>query len=193
MTRPDSGTIEIGQRQVRFQSNRDAIAQGLAYVPEDRLSLGLVLPQSIGGNLVLTLLGRLTTWFGLFDNAARDSLVTDWIRRLSVKSPRVDAPVRTLSGGNQQRIVLAKWLARSPSVLILDSPTVGVDIHAKDGIYEIVATMAAQGVAIILISDEIPEALYHSHKVIVMRRGRAVRQFTSANTSERELAEAING
>ena len=88
--------------------------------------------------------------------------------------------------------MLAKWLARKPRVLILDSPTVGVDISAKDGIYKVIETMAAQGVAIILISDEIPEALYHSHRVMVMRQGQVVRQFVSAETSEEEVVEAVN-
>ena len=95
-------------------------------------------------SLVLTLLERLKTWFGLFNERARDTLVADWIRRLSVKAPRVGAPVRTLSGGNQQRVVLAKWLARNPRVLILDSPTVGVDINAKDGIYGVIAYSVSQ-------------------------------------------------
>ena len=168
------------------------MANGIAYVPEDRLSLGLILPQPIAGNLVLTLLQQLTAWLGLFDRRTRDALVVDWIRRLAIKAPDVDAPVRTLSGGNQQRVVLAKWLARKPRVLILDSPTVGVDISAKDGIYKVIETMAAQGVAIILISDEIPEALYHSHRVMVMRQGQVVRQFVSAETSEEEVVEAVN-
>ncbi len=192
ITQPDSGAIEIDQRPVRFKSNRDAMANGVAYVPEDRLSLGLVLPQPIAGNLVLTLLRQLTRWFGLFDARARDGLVADWIRRLTIKVSDVNSPVRTLSGGNQQRVVLAKWLARKPKLLILDSPTVGVDISAKDGIYAVIATMAAQGVAIILISDEIPEALHHSHRVLVMRQGKEVRQFVSAETSERDLAEVVN-
>jgi simple sugar transport system ATP-binding protein len=192
ITQPDSGTIEIDQRAVRFKSNRDAIANGIAYVPEDRLSLGLILPQPVAGNLVLTLLRQLTAWLGLFDRRARDALVTDWIRRLAIKAPNVAAPVRTLSGGNQQRVVLAKWLAREPRLLILDSPTVGVDISAKDGIYSVIATMAAHGVAIILISDEIPEALYHSHRVMVMRQGKEARQFVSAETSEQQLAELVN-
>jgi simple sugar transport system ATP-binding protein len=192
MTPPDSGAMEIDQRPVRFKSNRDAIASGVAYVPEDRLSLGLVLPQAVAGNLVLTLLRQLTGWFGLFDAPARDALVADWIRRLAIKVSDVNSPVRTLSGGNQQRVVLAKWLARKPRLLILDSPTVGVDISAKDGIYNVIATMAAQGVAIILISDEISEALYHSHRVLVMRQGKQAKQFVSANTSEQEVAEMVN-
>jgi simple sugar transport system ATP-binding protein len=192
ITQPDSGTIEIGQRAVLLKSNRDAIENGIAYVPEDRLSLGLILPQPVAGNLVLTLLRQLTAWLGLFDGRARDALVADWIQRLAIKAPNVDAPVRTLSGGNQQRVVLAKWLAREPRLLILDSPTVGVDISAKDGIYGVIATMAAHGVAIILISDEIPEALYHSHRVMVMRQGKEIKQFVSAETSEQQVAEAVN-
>src|SRR6185436_1067044 len=101
-------------------------------------------------------------------------------------------PVRTLSGGNQQRVVIAKWMARGPKILILDSPTVGVDISAKDGIYEIIRRLAGEGVAVIMISDEIPEVLYHSHRVLVMRRGRIVQSFIPFKSSEQELSAAVN-
>ena len=100
--------------------------------------------------------------------------------------------MRTLSGGNQQRVVLAKWMARNPRVLILDSPTVGVDISAKDGIYEIVNRLAGEGVAIIMISDEIPEVLYHSHRVLVMRDGRMTADYVPFRSSEADLTAAVN-
>ncbi len=192
MTKPDSGQIAVNGRPVRFRSNRDAIAEGIAYVPEDRLSMGLVLPQPIASNVILTVLDWLRNWTGLFKTAERDALVARWIGHLSIKAPDVGAPVRTLSGGNQQRLVLAKWLARGPRVLILDSPTVGVDISAKDGIYRIVADMLAEGVAVILISDEIAEALHHSHRVLVMRQGRIVSAHVSAETGEHELSEIVH-
>jgi simple sugar transport system ATP-binding protein len=100
--------------------------------------------------------------------------------------------VRTLSGGNQQRVVLAKWMARKPRVLILDSPTVGVDILAKDGIYEIVKKLAEAGVAVLMISDEIPEVLYHSHRILVMREGRIVGAHRPHETDEQSLMAAVN-
>jgi simple sugar transport system ATP-binding protein len=189
---PDSGEIRIADRPVQLRSNRDAIANGIAYVPEDRLSVGLVLPQAIAGNVILTLLHTLSGMLGLFDGAARRETVAHWIRQLSIKAPDVDAAARTLSGGNQQRVVLAKWLARAPRVLILDSPTVGVDISAKDGIYEIIASMSSRGVAVLLISDEIPEALHQSHRVMVMRQGRLVAECVSADTTEQALSEIVN-
>jgi simple sugar transport system ATP-binding protein len=100
--------------------------------------------------------------------------------------------VRTLSGGNQQRVVIAKWLATNPRVLILDSPTVGVDINAKDGIYAIVKSLAAAGMAVLMISDEIPEVLYHSHRVLVMQSGRLKAEYHPADITESALREAID-
>ena len=100
--------------------------------------------------------------------------------------------MRTLSGGNQQRVVLAKWMATAPKLLILDSPTVGVDIAAKDGIYDVVRTLAAQGVAILLISDEIPEVFYHEHRVLVMRRGRIAGECVPHQSSEEALQALVD-
>src|SRR6185503_2133076 len=100
----------------------------------------------------------------------RRETVQRWIGDLRVKAGDPDDPVKTLSGGNQQRVALAKWIATDPKLLILDSPTVGVDIAAKSGIYEIVKALAARGVAVLLISDEIPEVLYHTHRILVMRQ-----------------------
>jgi len=111
---------------------------------------------------------------------------------LAIKAPNPDNAVRTLSGGNQQRVVLAKWMATQPKLLILDSPTVGVDIAAKDGIYEVVRELAARGVAILLISDEIPEVFYHAHRVLVMRRGRLVGECVPHESSEAELQAVVD-
>ena len=100
--------------------------------------------------------------------------------------------MKTLSGGNQQRVVLAKWMATKPRLLILDSPTVGVDINAKDGIYEVVRRLAASGVAVLMISDEIPEVYYHAHRVLIMRQGRIVGEYEPHHTTEAELRTAVN-
>ena len=192
MTAPDSGEIRVGGEAVRFASNRDAIARGIAYVPEDRLSLGLVLEQSIEANLVVTVLRQLAGRLGLIARRARDGAARRWIRELAIKAPVADNPVRTLSGGNQQRVVLAKWLARRPRLLILDSPTVGVDINAKDGIYDVVTRLAAEGIAVILISDEIPEVYYHCHRVLLMREGRIVGSVRPGETTEAEIEERVD-
>ncbi len=138
------------------------------------------------------MLRQLARGLGLIPATVREAAVRYWIRELAIKAPVPANPVRTLSGGNQQRVVLSKWLARDPRLLILDSPTVGVDISAKDGIYEIVARLAAVGMAVILISDEIPEVYYHCHRILLMREGQMTRSFVPHETTEAELAEAVN-
>ncbi len=192
MTTPDSGEIRLHGEPVALHSNKEAIAKGIAYVSEDRLGLGLVLEQPISTNIVLTVLDRLARTLNLIPTRARDATVRRWVQDLAIKTSDPSNPVKTLSGGNQQRVVLAKWLATEPRLLILDSPTVGVDISAKDGIYEIVKRLAAEGLAVLMISDEVPEVLYHSHRILIMRRGRITGEFQPHNTSEAELGEAIN-
>jgi simple sugar transport system ATP-binding protein len=192
MTQPDSGEIRLHGQPVRLPSSRDAIAKGIAYVSEDRLGLGLVLEQPISTNIILTVLDRLARTLRLIPTRVRDGTVRRWVQDLTIKTGDPENAVRTLSGGNQQRVVLAKWLATEPRLLILDSPTVGVDISAKDGIYEIVKRLAAEGLAVLMISDEIPEVLYHSHRILIMRRGRITGEFLPHHTSEAELGEAVN-
>ncbi len=191
MNTPDRGSIAIDGRPVTLTSNADAIGQGVAYVPEDRLSQSLVLNQSIGGNIILPVLDQLTGPLGLIVGSRRAELVRTWIADLAIKAPKPDDAVKALSGGNQQRVVIAKWLATKPRILILDSPTVGVDFQGKDGIYTIVKDLAAKGLAVILISDEIPEVLYHCDRILIMRKGRLVSEFAAHRSSEAELKEAV--
>lgn len=188
----ERGEIRLNGMPATLRSNRAAIDQGIAYVSEDRLSLGLVLEQPISSNIVLSILDKLAGALGLLRMARRRAAVADWIAQLGIKVSDPENPVRTLSGGNQQRVVLAKWLATRPRVLILDSPTVGVDVNAKDGIYAIVKRLAASGMAVIMISDEIPEVLYHAHRILVMHGGRLRGEFQPAHISESELREAID-
>ncbi len=192
MRPPDRGEIRLDGEAVRLTSNRAAIDHGVAYVSEDRLSLGLVLEQPIAANIVLPTLDKLTGAFGLLNRERRRGAVHHAIEQLGIKVSDPENPVRTLSGGNQQRVVLAKWLATEPRVLILDSPTVGVDINAKDGIYAIIKRLAAEGMAVMLISDEVPEVLYHSHRILVMQGGRVKGEFQPAALSESTLREAID-
>jgi simple sugar transport system ATP-binding protein len=192
MNPPDRGTIALDGRRIALHTNAEAIHRGIAYVSEDRLTLGLILNQSITANVTLTVLERLASGFGLIGARVRQSHVARWVAELGIKISNPDNAVKTLSGGNQQRVVLAKWMATSPRVLILDSPTVGVDIGAKDGIYEIIRRLAREGVAVLMISDEIPEVLYHSHRVLVMREGRLTTDVAAADTSEDALRQAVN-
>ena len=192
MNPPTAGEVQIEGRPVVLDSNARAIESGIAYVSEDRLNLGLVLEQPIASNILVTILSELATRLGLIPESRRQHTARDWIQRLAIKAPDPNNAVRTLSGGNQQRVVLAKWMATNPKLLILDSPTVGVDIAAKDGIYEIVRALADQGVAILLISDEIPEVFYHAHRVLVMRRGRLVGECVPHHSSEAQLEALID-
>jgi simple sugar transport system ATP-binding protein len=191
MTRPDSGTIEIAGSVVHLRSNQDALRAGIAYVSEDRLNLGLNLRQSIEDNLTLAVLDRLRGALGLLSTAKRKHMAQSWIDRLSIKIPGLDRPVSTLSGGNQQRVVLAKWLATGPKVLILDSPTVGVDIKNKQGIYEVVRQLADEGVGILLISDEVGEIFATCDRVLHMRAGRIVEEAVPGAVDEDALKERI--
>jgi simple sugar transport system ATP-binding protein len=192
MNRPTSGEIRLDGKPLALKTNAQAIEEGIAYVSEDRLNLGLVLEQPISSNILVTVLDKLPNRLGLVPEKTRQRTARKWIGELAIKAPNPDNAVRTLSGGNQQRVVLAKWMATNPRVLILDSPTVGVDIGAKDGIYEIIRRLAREGVAVLMISDEIPEVLYHSHRVLVMREGRLTTDVVAADTSEDALRQAVN-
>jgi simple sugar transport system ATP-binding protein len=192
MNPPERGVIRLDGQTVSLATNAEAIRKGIAYVPEDRLTLGLILDQSITSNVTLTVLEHLAGRLGLITVRARQGHVAQWVSRLGIRVSDPENPVKTLSGGNQQRVVLAKWMATNPRVLILDSPTVGVDISAKDGIYGIIRGLADAGVAVLLISDEIPEVLYHSHRVLVMRQGRMTLDVPAGQTSEPALRQAVN-
>lgn len=165
---------------------------GIAYVPEDRLSLGLVQPQPIASNTVISVLDRLVGRLGLLSARRQSEMVSTWISRLAVKIGRPEDPVSTLSGGNQQRIVLAKWLATRPRFLILDSPTVGVDVGARAGIFAIVRGLAEEGMAIVLISDEIPEVYFNSDRILHMRDGRIVAEYVPGRVEIERIEEDVH-
>jgi simple sugar transport system ATP-binding protein len=192
LTQPDAGAILLDGAPLHLAANRDAIRAGIAYVSEDRLSLGLVQPQPISSNIAITVLDRLLNALGLLDPARKDRLVRDWIDRLNVKAGHPDDPVAALSGGNQQRVVLAKWLATEPRVLILDSPTVGVDIGARAGIFRIVRELSEAGLAILMISDEIPELYHNSDRILHMRDGRIVGEYVPGETPMAAIEAAVH-
>jgi simple sugar transport system ATP-binding protein len=191
MAAPDAGRIGLEGREVRFASNRDAVAAGVAYVSEDRLALGLIQPQSISDNAVLSVLRRITGASGLMSPRRQEDLVAHWVRELAVKIGQPGDAVSTLSGGNQQRVVLAKWLATEPKVLILDCPTVGVDVGARAGIFRIVRELAAKGLAILLISDEVSEVHVNADRVLHMAGGRIAGEYDPRATSLAELEAAV--
>lgn len=191
MTRPDRGTIRLNGKELTLKSNRDAIDHGISYVSEDRLSLGLVQPQAIADNLVIPILRRISGRNGLLSQRMKDDRVNRWIEELAIKVGKPSDPISSLSGGNQQRVVLAKWLATEPRVLLLDSPTVGVDVGARAGIFKIVRDLAAKGLAIILISDEVPEVYFHADRIIRMANGRFAEEYDPRRVELRQLEEAV--
>jgi simple sugar transport system ATP-binding protein len=191
MTQADAGKVLLNGTEIRPRSIRDAIRLGIAYVSEDRLSLGLVQPQSIADNTVISILDRLLWFFGFLSASKKADLVDHWIKRLSVKIGTPRDPVSTLSGGNQQRVVLAKWLATEPKLLILDSPTVGVDVGARAGIFRIVRQLADQGLAILLISDEITETYLNADRILHMADGRIQAEHNPHKTTIAALEEQV--
>ncbi|MFQ8432225.1 sugar ABC transporter ATP-binding protein [Amaricoccus sp. W119] len=191
MSRPASGTMELRGQRYEPESIRDAIESGMAYVSEDRLQLGLLQKQSIVDNAAISVLDRLLDRFGLISPAAKDDLLAGWVKRLGIKIGLPENAISTLSGGNQQKVVLAKWLATEPKLLILDSPTVGVDVGARAGIFRIARDLAEQGLAILLISDEVTEVLYNSDRILHMAHGRFVREYDPRAVSVKALEEAI--
>jgi simple sugar transport system ATP-binding protein len=191
MTPAESGEILLDGQPLRLCSNQDAIRAGIAYVSEDRLTLGLNLPQTIADNISLSVLDRLKGRFGLVADKSRRDHALRWAGDLGIKMSDPSAAAQTLSGGNQQRIVLAKWLSTDPKVLILDSPTVGVDIRNKQGIYGIVRQLAAQGVAILMISDEIPEVYFNADRILHMRGGRITGEYKPGADPIEACEEAV--
>lgn len=191
MTKPSGGSISLNGQNLAFRSNRDAIAAGIAYVSEDRLALGLIQPQSIADNIIITVLKKISGANGLLSISQKDSLVKKWIEDLAIKIGGPQNPVNTLSGGNQQRVVLSKWLATQPRVLILDSPTVGVDVGARAGIYKIVRALADQGLAILMISDEVSEVLFNTDRILHMANGRIIAEYDPRRITLQQLEGAV--
>jgi simple sugar transport system ATP-binding protein len=187
------GEIRIEGRDVSIRNIHDALRNGLGYVPEDRLTEGLFLSKSLADNAAASTARNLAGRLGLLPPRVLLRFGEDWIRRLRIAAPSASVPVRNLSGGNQQRVVLARWIALSPKVLVLNGPTVGVDIGSKSEIHAILEDLAAKGMGILIMSDDIPEVLHNCNRILLMKRGRIVEEFDGATTDENELARKLAG
>lgn len=194
LTTPQSGEILVEGEPVSIDSPKRAQEYGIAYLPEDRLTQGLFQHQSIGDNIIITVLKRLLGKLPLIDVSRKEEEQKNWVEELSIKTPSADNAASSLSGGNQQRVVLAKWLATSPKVFILDGPTIGIDIASKQNIHDTIRDLAKNGMAIIMISDEIDEVLKNCNRVLVMRKGRIISEVTdTVNTPEEEVFDMVTG
>jgi simple sugar transport system ATP-binding protein len=181
----DEGAFFVDEKPVSIQSPRDAIDYDIGYVPEDRLSEGLFLSQSIADNIVISEIDQLTKKAGILDGEKRSKEVSRWVKNLAIATPDANNASQTLSGGNQQRIVLAKWLACNPRILVLNGPTVGVDIGSKHDIHGILQDLAKKGIGIIIFSDDLPEVIENCSRILVMKNGRIVAELSAEKTDEK--------
>lgn len=188
----DSGVVCIDGKQVKIRSVEDAVRNGIAYVPEDRLTQGLVMSYPQRDNIVLATLSNFRNRHRLLDERKMSIVSQKWISLIKVKTDDQFKTVKTLSGGNQQKIVLAKWLEMQPKVLILDGPTVGVDVGAKAGIFRTIREMVDKwGMSVILISDEIKELTANCQRIIIMQNGRIFRELNKPEEIDDKYIQCI--
>jgi rhamnose transport system ATP-binding protein len=188
----DAGSVEIAGRSLPPGSPTAAMSAGIGLVPEDRRQQGLVMDFSIERNISLASLGGLRRG-GLIPHGAERKFARDWATRLQLKYGKLTNPAWTLSGGNQQKAVLAKWLARNPTLLIVDEPTRGIDVGTKAEVHRLLSELAARGVAVLMISSELPEVLGMADRIVVLFEGRVAREFTRAEADEQAIMRAAAG
>ena len=189
---PDDGTVTLDGQRVTFASPSAAMTAGIAYLPEDRHQEGLVLDFSIAQNVTLPILPRLFPRF-LVNARTEDAVAGEYTEQFNVKMTGVEQMVGALSGGNQQKVVLAKWLASKPRLLILDEPTRGIDIGAKVEVHRIISELAASGLGIILISSDLPEVIAMSDRILVLHEGRVTAEIVRSDATEERVMTAATG
>jgi rhamnose transport system ATP-binding protein len=190
--RADAGHVEVDGRRLPGARPLAAMRAGLGFVPEDRRQQGLVMDLSIARNATLTRMGALARG-GIIRSRAERRLANDWAQRLQLKFHKLDDPVGFLSGGNQQKVVLAKWLATEPKVLIVDEPTRGIDVGTKAEVHRLLSELAGRGVAVLMISSELPEVLGMADRVLVMHEGRLTGELSRADATEERVMHAATG
>lgn len=188
LTQPESGKIFLDGKEVRFKGPRDAIKNGIAYVTEDRKQEGLVLPMSVHHNVTLAFLKNFVR-HGIIQSRKEDAVVKEQVKTLNIKVANVKQTINSLSGGNQQKVVLAKWMITAPRIIIFDEPTRGIDVGAKVEIYKIMCEFVAQGNAIILVSSEMPEAMGMSDRIIVLSNHKYSGELRREEFSEEAIAQ----
>jgi simple sugar transport system ATP-binding protein len=194
----DTGQIKLDGQPVNLRTPAEAIAHRVGYVPEDRLSEGLFLDKPIRDNVITAVLHKVMGRLGLLDIKKAQALAEATVRDLQIAAPNVLTPVQSLSGGNQQRVLIGRWLAIAPRVLILHGPTVGVDVGSKDTIYQIIQRLTAtdseghsSGMGVIIISDDLPELLQNCDRILLMSKGRITQKYDASTLTETELYAAL--
>jgi D-xylose transport system ATP-binding protein len=188
------GEIWLNGRQLDIRSPKDAIDNGIALLTEDRKALGLFLTQSVAFNTTISSLETVSSrLLGIINHAQERQLVQDYVGKLNVKTSSIETVIGTLSGGNQQKVILGKWLNADPKVFILDEPTRGIDIGAKVEIYKLLNNLVKRGVTVIMISSELPEILGMCDRILVMNEGRVVSDFTRATATKEAIMSHATG
>jgi rhamnose transport system ATP-binding protein len=187
-----SGSVMIGGQTLPVGEPQAAMAAGIALVPEDRRQEGLVMDLGIDKNMALASLGRLRRG-GLIRRSAERALALEWAKTLQLKFSRIGNPVWTLSGGNQQKVVLGKWLAREPTLLIIDEPTRGIDVGTKSEVHRLLDELVHRGIAVLMISSELPEVLGMADRILVLREGRLTAELSRAEANEDSIMRAATG
>ncbi len=191
LNKPSSGTIAVGGRPVEISAPWDAMKHGIALLPEDRQTQGLFGKQSIAVNASATMLDRVLTKLGTLSRSKEVALAERVVTEMGVNNKRIGTAVSNLSGGNQQKVVIGKWLFRGPAVFILDSPTVGIDVGSKSEIYDQIHRLAREGMAVLFISDEAEEIVANCNRVLVMHDGHIVQTFSEADVAEEGFKEDL--
>ena len=188
----ESGTVEISGKPAVIRNPRQAMALGLAYVPEDRQRQGLILPMKVRENITMAILETLTR-FGFVSYRGEDQIAQSYVDRLQIRTPSLSQLAMNLSGGNQQKIVVSKWLASAPKVLILDEPTRGIDVGAKAEIHRLMSQLAQQGLGIVMISSELPEILGMSDRILVVRKNAIVGEYLRGQATQEQIIATAMG
>jgi simple sugar transport system ATP-binding protein len=188
----DGGGVEVGGKDVSFSNPRDAIAQGIGFCSEDRKHEGAILPLSVRENLILALQARVGLWRAI-PLKRQQQLARDYVTWLGIKTASIETPIGSLSGGNQQKVLLARWLATEPDLMILDEPTRGIDVRAKQEIMDYVSNLCRKGMSILFISSELPEVLRVSDRMVVMRDRKACGEYRRGELDETSVLRVIAG
>lgn len=187
----DSGSISLESRKIAVKSPADAIELGIGYVPEDRLAEGLFLDKSIFENEIALIFRRLSNSLGIVDQKQGRTIATSLMKEMRLNTTNLDLPVGALSGGNQQRVLIGRWLSIGPKLLVLHGPTVGVDVGSKDTIYRAIQALAEAGMGLIIVSDDLPELLQNTDRILVMNSEIVVAEFDASQATEDQLYQAM--